>query len=112
MVNRLSGVSAPFTPGAAAAANTLRVELLPRLSPYTPTVGSGCLGDAWCLSRGDALSFGTPWFDEPPAGWSDTSLPEGNLFRVWNCSSTTGIDTIVRADPSVTFVNLYSLPFV
>ena len=96
VVNPVTGVSAPFAPGAAASAGTLRVGLLPRFSSYTPAVGSSCLGTAWCPSRGDALSFGAPWFEEPPAGWSDTKLPEGNLFRLWNCSSPSGIDTVVR----------------
>jgi hypothetical protein len=65
-VNPTTNQSARFAPGAAAAAGTLKVALRPRLSSYTPTVGTGCLGHARCRSSGDALSFGPPWFEPVP----------------------------------------------
>jgi len=94
-VDSTTGASARFVPGAAAAAGTLQVALRPRLSSYTPTVGTGCLGEKLCPSRGDALSFGVPWFDRNPAGWSGTPAGQ-NLFELWNCSAPAdGVDTIV-----------------
>lgn len=86
--------SAPFRPGAAALADTLQLALRPRISPHTPTVGSRCLGMARCPSPGDALSFGPPWFDPNPKGWTDTTE---DLFQLWNCTAPEGgYDTIVR----------------
>eukprot|EP01043_Picozoa_sp_COSAG02_P016081 COSAG02_NODE_701_length_18335_cov_18.672955_3_plen_347_part_00 len=93
-VDPISGLSAPFEPGAAAQAGTLGVALRPVLSrEFRPALGSGCLGAAQCLSTGDGLSFGAPWFDVPD-GWAE---PSGNLFQEWNCSAPEGgVDTIVQ----------------
>lgn len=93
-VDPASGLSARFEPGAAAQAGTLAVALRPVLSrDFRPALGSGCLGMARCLSTGDGLSFGAPWFDIPH-GWAE---PTGDLFREWNCSAPEGgVDTIVQ----------------
>eukprot|EP00040_Diaphanoeca_grandis_P042300 m.1176 g.1176 ORF g.1176 m.1176 type:complete len:590 (-) comp572_c0_seq1:129-1898(-) len=95
-VNTATGESSPFVPGLAAQARKLLVNLRPRLSPFYPALGSACLGDSRCLSKGDALSFGAPWFDTP-TGWADDSSTSQDLFKEWNCSAPSGgVNTIVR----------------
>eukprot|EP00035_Acanthoeca_spectabilis_P008920 m.160302 g.160302 ORF g.160302 m.160302 type:complete len:617 (+) comp14551_c0_seq1:538-2388(+) len=94
-VDPATGNSMVFAPGAAATAGKLLVALEPRLSPAEPRIGDRCLGSQnACLSKGDALSFGQPWFEDNPTGWSDTKT---DLFKLWNCSSPNNLyDTIVR----------------
>lgn len=89
MVQEAGGMKQQWTLGNA----NVTVSLTPRTSPYMPRTDTSCLGTAMCASKGDALSYGSPWY-EVSQGFSNDF--NGSLFEAWNCSSPVGFNHIER----------------